>query len=240
MNDATHHEMKDQIPAYLLGALEPAELADFQHHLDGCAECQAELRWLEPSVASLAAGVEQFEPSGDLKRRVMGEVERDARAAVPQVEPSPKRRRWFKLPDLSPGFAVAGAMALVVAILVAGVAGYALNGDGGSPAGPAPERVIAAKTTNGSDAVLVQNGNSGTLEISNLETPESGSVYQAWIQRDGVMQSTDSLFLPLRNGTATASVPDLRRASGVYISVEPEGGSTSPTTAPVIAVTLRS
>lgn len=240
MNEATHHEMKEQIPAYLLGALEPAELADFRHHLDGCSECQAELRWLEPSVVNLAADVEQLEPSGRLKRRVMDEVGRDSRAVPVPAGPEPERRRWFALPGFGPGFTVAGAMALVVAVLVAGVAGYALNGDDGSPGGAPSERVVAAKTTNGSDAVLVQHGNSGTLRISNLDPPPSGRVYQAWIEREGVIRPTDSLFLPRRDGTATASVPDLKGVHTVYVSVEPGGGSTSPTTSPVIAVALRS
>lgn len=243
MSDVTHHEMKEQIPAYLLGALEPAELADFQHHLGGCAECQAELLWLEPSVANLAAEVEQVEPGSALKRRIMDAVEQDIGAqAAPAASPRPpvKRRRWFALPEISPGFAVAGAMALVVAVLVAGVAGYALNGDDGSAGGPAAESVIAAKTTDGSNAVLVRSGNSGTLRISNLDTPGDGSVYQAWIEREGVIRPTDSLFLPRRDGTATASVPDLEDATTVYVSVEPDGGSSSPTTTPVIAVALRS
>jgi len=240
MSGATHHEMKEQIPAYLLGALEPAELVDFKHHLDGCAECQAELLWLEPSVVNLAADVEQIEPDGRLRRRVMDAVEQEIGADAGPVQPTAKRRRWFALPDLTPGFAVAGAMALVVAVLVAGAAGYALNGDNGSTGGPASEQVVAAKTTDGSEAVLVRSGDSGTLRISNLDTPGQGRVYQAWIEREGVIRPTDSLFLPRRDGTATTSVPDLEGATTVYVSVEPDGGSSSPTTTPVIAVALRS
>ena len=29
-----------QLPAYLLGALDPGEQADLEHHLEGCAECK--------------------------------------------------------------------------------------------------------------------------------------------------------------------------------------------------------
>jgi anti-sigma-K factor RskA len=234
--------MKEQIPAYLLGALEPAELADFQHHLDGCDECQAELRWLEPAVVRLSADVAQVEPDGALKRRVMDAVEQEPGAdGVPESPRRPaKRRRWFELPEISRGFAVAGAMALVVAVLVAGVAGYSLNGNNGSSDGPGTGTVTAARTTDGSNAVLVSNGGSGTLRVSNLDPPGEGKVYQAWVEREGVIRPTDSLFLPRRDGTATTSVPDLEGASTVYVSVEPDGGSSSPTTTPVIAVALKS
>jgi anti-sigma-K factor RskA len=256
MSGHVDHEMKQQIPAYLLGALEPAELADFQHHLDGCAECQAELRWLEPSTVQLAGSIEQIEPKPAMKRAVMDAVKRESgqtapasagtrpagtRTADPDRPKSSKRRRWFTLPEPGSGFALAGAMALVAVVLVAGVAGYALNnGDAPAGGGAGQERVITGTSTDGSDAVLVQSGNSGMLRISNLQQPQGGKVYQAWIERDGDIEPTESLFLPRGDGTATTSVPDLEGVDSVYVSVEPVGGSPAPTTTPVIAVELRS
>ena len=49
-----HEKFKEQLPAYLLDALGPGERSDLEHHLGGCAECRAELAWLEPASEVLA------------------------------------------------------------------------------------------------------------------------------------------------------------------------------------------
>jgi anti-sigma factor RsiW len=43
MNE-TGHDRRDDIAAYLLGALEPGEAAELERHVAGCAECEDELR----------------------------------------------------------------------------------------------------------------------------------------------------------------------------------------------------
>ena len=76
--------------------------------------------------------------------------------------------------------------------------------------------------------------------MTNLKKLGEGQVYQAWIQRGQTVEPTDSLFLPRRNGTATASIPDLNGVTAVMVSAEPSGGSPQPTTAPVITVSIPS
>ena len=131
--------------------------------------------------------------------------------------------------------AVLGAAA---AALFIGVAlGVVLNGGGDSPVTP-DRQVITGQSTIGADAVMVSSGGTGTLKMTGLRPLDEDQVYQAWIQRGQSVLPTDSLFVPDRSGTATASIPDLGGVSAVLVSTEPSGGSSQPTTAPVITVPI--
>ena len=60
----THHEgRRDELAAYLLGALEPHEAAELERHLAGCEECREEMQWLRPAVQLLPESVERLDPS---------------------------------------------------------------------------------------------------------------------------------------------------------------------------------
>ena len=79
MTEKTEHP-SDDLAAYALGALEPAEEASVREHLDRCERCRAELKWLEPAVDVLPASVPQIEPPRGLKRDLMKTVRADVRA----------------------------------------------------------------------------------------------------------------------------------------------------------------
>jgi anti-sigma-K factor RskA len=231
-----HDRFKEQLPALALGALDPGERKDLEHHLEGCAECRAELAWLEPARDVLAADVEQVEPSPGLRARVMAEVDADLGVSSPEpgpvARPVRKRRGWLA-EAFRPLVIGAAAVALVIGIGL----GIALNGDD-SPSGPPQQQVVTGQSTNGAEAVMVASEGTGTLKMTGLKRPDQGQVYQAWIQRGQSVLPTDSLFVPDRNGSATASIPDLGGVSAVMVSVEPRGGSPQPTTAPVITVSM--
>lgn len=239
-----HEKFKDQLPAYLLGALGPAEKGDFEHHLEGCAECRAELAWLQPATGVLAADVEQVDPSPGLRMRVMDAVDADlagnpAASAEPVAEMPVRRERparntggWL------PGLLRPAVLGAAAAALFIGVAlGVVLNGGDDSPVTP-DRQVITGQSTIGADAVMVSSGGTGTLKMTGLRPLDEDQVYQAWIQRGQSVVPTDSLFVPDRDGTATASIPDLGGVSAVLVSAEPSGGSSQPTTAPVITVPI--
>ena len=44
MSATSHDPRRDDLAAYLLGALDPTEVADLEGHLAGCEECRRELR----------------------------------------------------------------------------------------------------------------------------------------------------------------------------------------------------
>ena len=231
---AGHERFKEQLPSYALDALEPAERGDLRHHLEGCAECWAELAWLEPAADVLASDVEQVEPSPGLKGRVMAAVDADL-AEDPEPAPAAARARgqrgW-----LSGLFRPAVLGAAAAALFVGVALGVVLNGSD-SPV-TAERQVVTGQTSNGSNAVMVTSEGTGTLKMTGLKKPDEGQVYQAWIQRGQSVIPTDSLFVPDRGGSATASIPALSGVSTVMVSLEPAGGSEQPTTTPVITVSL--
>lgn len=240
-----HDRYKSQLPGYLLGALAPGERTDLEHHLNGCAECRAELTWLEPATAVLAADVDQVAPSPNLKGRIMAAVEADLAENPVEPEPSsdpaparePSRARRNGRPGWLAGLLRPAALGAVATALFLGAAIGVVLDKGDSPA-PTERQVVTGESNIGADVVLVSSDGTGTLKMTGLKRPDEDQVYQAWIQRGQSVEPTDSLFVPRRDGTATASIPDLAGVDAVMVSAEPRGGSEQPTTTPVITVSM--
>src|SRR5215211_3527125 len=96
---------------YVLGALEPAERADFEEHLAGCERCQAEVAELRGLPALLEQATPPVEVPPWLRERTFAAVER---AAAQQ-----RRRRRLRLA------LTAAAACLVLVVAFAG--GYTLS-----------------------------------------------------------------------------------------------------------------
>ena len=90
MSENGHERHRDELAAYLLGALEPSEAAELERHLDGCEVCRTELEWLRPAVQLLPESVPRVEAPPELRGRLMEQVRSEAEGA-----PAPRRtRRW--------------------------------------------------------------------------------------------------------------------------------------------------
>jgi anti-sigma-K factor RskA len=223
---ADHDERwTDAVGAYLLGAMPKDEEAAFEDHLDACPECRGEVEHLRVAAEALPASPMQFEPPPELKQRIMSIVNAEAellRAAGPQADRAPvaPRRRWFTWRPALAYAAVAAAAAIVVGVV-------ALGGGGG-------DRIITADI--GSAKLIERDSGHSTLTASHLRSPGPGRVYQVWLQRaGGKPQPTNALFGVRRDGTASVDVPgSVRNVDTVMVTSEPEGGSTAPTTRPVI------
>jgi anti-sigma-K factor RskA len=228
MSDADHTRWKDEVAAYVLGALEPDEAAELERHLEGCTECRAELRWLQPAVDLLPEKVERVGAPAGLRARIVEQVREEAAGSQRRMPFS--RRRWFQ------GWRPVAAAGLA-ALILAGVAGYAIRGgdEGGGgattvAAGEAP--AVTAKL------VMGDGGDSATLQLANVSEMPEGKVLEAWVQRDGKVEPVRGLFVPDREGRATAMIPDARGAEAVMVTAEPQGGSETPTSAPIVTVEM--
>jgi anti-sigma-K factor RskA len=227
MNEIEHEGHRDELAAYLLGALEPGEAAALEQHLAGCEECCAELEWLRPAVLSLPEAVEATEAPAGLRARIMGEIEADAKA-----KQAPSGFGWKRR---SPGLRSLAGLA-VVALLAAAFAGYAIrDGDGGSDATTVTVGKPPAVT-----AEMIREGDSGTLRLANLHQLPADEVLQAWVQRGERVESAKTLFVPNADGTATAVIGDMDGVDAVMVTAEPSGGSEQPTGEPIVAVELAS
>jgi anti-sigma-K factor RskA len=226
MSEREHEERRDELAAYLLGALDPGEAAELEQHLVGCEKCRTELEWLRPAARVLPETVERVEPAPELRARIMAEVESDAAPKRSRPRPAPARRLLLQRP-------LAGIA--VLALLAAGVVGYAIrDGSGGGEA----STTVAAGQAPGVTAKMVREGDTGTLRLANVKQLPSGKVLQAWVRRGKKIESAKALFVPNRDGTATAVIDDMKDVNAVMVTTEPRGGSSYPTSEPLVTVVM--
>jgi anti-sigma-K factor RskA len=230
MDEREHEQLRDDISVWAIGALEPAEAAALEEHIRGCESCARQARWLMPATSALLESVEQLEPAPDLRERVMSEIRADA-ARREGSQGRERRSFWDFL--LRPATAMAA-----VAILVVSIGGYVLSSGGDDR--EAPPTLAECEDPGGLIcATLERQGDTGTLQVSGLRQLEEEQVYQAWVQHGDVMKDS-SLFAPRGDGTATAAIPrdDLHGGDAVLVTIEPRGGSTKPTSDPLVSVDI--
>lgn len=220
--------------AYVLGALENDELEAFRAHLAGCAACREEVAALQHVADALPAAAPPVAPPRDLRRRVIESVRAERKvAASPAVadrRPArPHRRLSFAPPRLWAPFGgtLAAAAAVVVAIVLA-------------TSGSSPTRVIQASVRGAGTAQLILASGRGELVVRHFPSPGSGRIYQVWLKRPHQAPSpTRTLFgVTSAGGGEVGVVGDLHGVSEVLVTAEPLGGTSVPTTAPVITAQL--
>jgi len=229
MNETGHESQRNDLAAYLLGALEPGEAAELERHLAGCEECRTELEWLRPAVQLLPESVERVDPSPRLRQNLIEQVRAEAESA----SASPTRERRWSLSGwgLRPMAGLA-AMLLVVAAVAAYAIGTSDSGRGGETT------TVSSGRAPGVTAELVSEGKSGTLHLAHLHQLPSDEVLQAWVERDGKVESAKTLFVPNQDGTASATIDDMDGVTTVMVTAEPRGGSVQPTSAPIASVSM--
>jgi anti-sigma factor RsiW len=231
-----HATYMDEVGAYLLGALTDAERSAFEGHLAGCPECRHELERLRPAAEVLPRSVEQVEPPASLKRSLMEVVDREARAAG-TAEPARTRRSLAErlgglLRPIRP-VAVAGVLAagLLIGFAVAQVGG----GDDGRTV---VATVDHSKLPDASGRLTVHDDGEATLEVRGMPSPGAGRVYQAWVQRDGMVEPQPTFEVGADGAGAVAVPEDVSGAQAVLITREPRGGSRAPSEKPILTVPL--
>lgn len=240
MSATDHMPWEDDRAAYLLGALDAAEVAAFEDHLAGCDRCRAELRWLAPALDVLPASVEQLEAPEGLRDRILGGIEADT-VHSPDLGARAKRRPaggslWSRLRLPAPALA---GIAAVLALAVGVAAGYALRGDD-SGSSPTVATVPLEPTAPAVRAVgdVVRHDDTWTLDVSHIPNLRPGDVYQVWMRKGDQLQPS-ILFVPSRDGTARIVLPaETGGADEMLVTREPAGGSQEPTSAPLVSATL--
>jgi anti-sigma-K factor RskA len=239
MTDRDHTSYREEIGAYLLGALTDLERQAFERHLDSCSDCRAEVEQLRPAADALPRSVQQVEPPPSLKTALMEVVEREARAAeggsaAPAVRRRTPLRERLRLHSVRPAFA-AGALALVLGLAAGfGIAQLADDGSRTVVATVDESRIPQAS----GNLQLDGDGENGAILRVNGMPPLDEQMYQAWVQRDGsvIRQPT---FEVDEDGAGAVAVPeDLSGADAVLVTREPRGGSDTPSEDPVITIPL--
>lgn len=222
------HECGDDVAAYALGALEPAEVEAFERHLQSCAVCRDELAAFEQTVDFLPLSAPAHRASPALRQRVMRAVAQEGGRAA---RPARARRgpTWLAIPR--PALALGAALLLAVLVF----AGVRLS----SSSTPGT-RVIAAQVTGEGTAQLRLSGDRGELIVHHFAAPPAGEIYEVWLQRrTGAPSPTDALFSVTASGDADVAVPgDLHGVRLVMVTPEPAGGTSRPTHPAVLSASL--
>ena len=221
---AEHDRYQEDVGAYLLGALEPAEQAAFEGHLAGCPECRAEVEQLRAAADALPRSVEPFAPPQSLKRSLMAAVNEDAR---PHREPL--LARFFS--GIRPQFALAGAaVLLIVAVLV----GTQLGGGGDNGQRVVTAVVDRSRVPDATATLTLDNG-SGQLRVTGMPRPRPGQVYEIWLKRGDQVQP-GPLFNTDKSGNGAGAIPaDLGGVDAILVTREHTGGAKKPSEAPIIS-----
>jgi anti-sigma-K factor RskA len=227
------HPDRDDLVAYVLGALDPGQERDVEAHAPSCARCSRELEALAPAVAVLGESVEQLEPPPELRERVMAVVHSDLAKARERggEEPTRRVRRGWR------GLLLRPAVAIGLSIAVAAISGYLIAGNGGG--GGAEETTVPAVAQQGIGGTLAVGDNSSTLDLHGLAQLKGSEVYQVWVAQ-GQSVRPSSNFIPDSNGRAMTAVDGhLGEGTKVMVTRESAPGHTIPTPPILLSATVQ-
>jgi anti-sigma-K factor RskA len=220
---------------YVLGALTDDEHEEFVRHLDSCAICREEVAALQVVASSLPAAVPQLASPEDLKARVMSTVRQEASLHRRTAADRAPRRSLLDWMGWRPALAGAGVAAVIVALIAVALS----SGGGGSSAGST--RLIHAEVHAPSASATVRvSGSHAELDVADMPQVAPDKVYEVWIKRaSGTVQPTDALFTVSSSGDATVGVPgSITDATAIMVTAEPLGGTSVPTSSPLIVARL--
>lgn len=234
--------------AFALDALTGLELDRFEHHLDRCAPCENEVRGFRETATRLGLAV-AASPPPELRERVLT-LASVTRQLPPEVrgEPSPQRRpaRSPWLPRVAAAVAAAAVAAAVALGVVQSSTQRQLNqaqAENRSVAAvlAAPDaRLAVHRTTAGGVATVVASPSRHAMIISTSGLPAlaGGKVYELWFVSDGTARRAGLLPAPAAGRTAPLLASGLAAGDSVALTVEPAGGTSHPTTTPIVVMAL--
>ncbi|MPZ85844.1 MAG: hypothetical protein GEV28_37890 [Actinophytocola sp.] len=229
--------------AYVLDAVSDAERFVFERHLGDCDACRQEVAELRETATRLGVAA-AANPPPRLKHSVMAQI-RDTRQLPPEAPVVPLRR------PSSPWALRLSAAAAAVLLVVSGVLGVLLVRSEQSADDVRVQSDAIAEILNAGDAQVVNQGDAATgrmtavmslsadkmlLLTDDLPAAGSGKDYQAWTIT-GERAESVGLIKP-DDGHATLEVTGIDGANQVGITIEPAGGSDTPTLPTVMAFDL--
>lgn len=226
--------------AYVLDALDPAEMHAFEEHLSTCEDCRREVAELRETAATLGASTPTAPPP-DLKSAVMSDAAVTAQLTPRVVPLRPRTARYL-------GW-LAAAAAFVVAVVLAGNVYTqqqtisAMNSHTEEMMGlitAADAKVMPLALPSGSTTVVVSMGRDEAMVMAEgVPAPKPGMTYQTWAYDAQGNPTPAGTWSPDEAGHAAAHVDaQLKDCTALSVTVEPMGGSPQPTSEPLAMVQL--
>jgi anti-sigma-K factor RskA len=236
--------------AYALDALTEIERAGFARHVAECETCAVEVAELTETASRLSAAAWDTPPPR-LRDAVLREVAQTRQITATRHradKPSSDVRTWRRrtAAAVAAGVVALGGMAGVWVVQEQRV------GDAQQVAQQLQEgQVRLGQIVAAGDAQLksanVPGGGTMTVAISrrlddgvvlmdNLPAPPDGKVYQLWLIKGAKPTSLAVMAAGQRNGAAV--VDSVGTADTIGVTIEPAGGSATPSTPTVVGVTI--
>ncbi|WP_405648357.1 anti-sigma factor domain-containing protein [Streptomyces sp. NBC_00019] len=236
--------------AYALHALPDGEREVFERHLAGCEACAQETAELAATAARLGLAA-SVTPSAALREQVLRRI-----TTVRQEGPGGSARSGSGRKLLRARLLSRWTLAACLAAAALGgttvwqhqraedALGRAHRAEQGADeiaaVLAAPDaRTRAAELAGGATGTVVvsRDLDRAVFLVSGMASPPGGKVYQLWFDDGGAMRSA-GLMDPARADQAVLMRGPVDSASGMGITVEPDGGSKQPTSAPLALMTL--
>ena len=226
--------------------------AEFERHLQHCPSCEAEVRGLRETAARLAMaralqpppGMEQRVLAATYQTRQLPPLAGDRLRAAREHRRAQAARRFAgqaaRLPRRAVAFAAAASVAAAVALGVTQVstqhqlASTRASGAAITRVVTAPDaRIEKTRTSAGGTVTVVASAQlrEAVVSATGMAAPPSGRVYQVW-----VMSPSGARSAGLMSGASTVLASAVRPGDRIGITVEPAGGTSQPTTTPVVVV----
>lgn len=233
---------------YALDALTGPELGRFERHLQHCPACDHEVCDFRETAARLALAVAATPPA-QFQPRVLAAV-----SATRQDPPLTRgaARRWPRSGPAVRWLVAAVAAAAVVAAVALGIvqsvtqhrldqAQARIQSAAAVLAAP-DARLTVRATTAGGTATVVSSQSRHAMIITTAGLPAlgGGKVYEVWFMAPGRNRPAGLLPPPAAGRTSPLLAAGLTAGERIGLTIEPAGGTSQPTTTPILVMTLRS
>ncbi|GAA2153149.1 anti-sigma factor [Kitasatospora kazusensis] len=236
--------------AYATHSLSEQERQDFERHLAACPACTLEVQEFSAALARLGSAEALVVPA-ELKSRVMAGI-----SSVRQLAPGVAEEATTTAPGRGRLRRYLPRLALAASVAVAALlGGVAVQQHGQADRARATASRLAsqqaafsslltapdARTTTGSagsgvgTVVYSQSRGEAGFLASNLPTLPSDRTYQLWYNDHGTMRPAG--LLPASNGSLLLT-GRIDGAAGIGVTVEPAGGSRTPSAAPMMLLSF--
>ena len=224
-----------------------AERARFEHHMRHCQQCADEVRGMAATTTRLGFAA-SAPPPQQLRDHVLTAVSR-TRQLPPVVDhlSVPRESRPPRIPRLA-WVAVAASLAVIVVLATVLVRTQSELDKARARAAAvaavlaAPDaRVVTHGTSAGGTTTAVYSLARHELVVvsANLPPPPHGKVYELWLLGPPRVRPAGLLPAATKGHTAPVLVADLVRGDQLGLTVEPSGGTSRPTTTPIVVLPLR-
>lgn len=215
---------------YAFGALDGAELARFEAHLDGCGRCGEVVDGDMAMVSALSLTAPDVEPSAGFKERLLARAaaELEAQAAG---DAHPRAENVSPIRGAQPATLPLRWLLPLAAVVLALFAGAGLLSQQLTAGNVVKTAALENRVERGRADVLVRASGEGVIQLSGFENLNDGRVYQAWVIRPGAEPLATGYSV---NGNGTLTLDGDIRGTKVAVTLEPGPNAKVPSVRPFV------